>query len=140
MGADARAVIQYKVCKDRGEWWTPLYIDLPRYYEFFGLVAGVRGLGLKDEYPRGWPDGLWQLEDSDLENWFGHARVAPTWVNMDEYSEILIKIENDYCLNSPDVSEDDVIWPMEYDFIVLALARYKDEFDDARLVIAFDQG
>jgi hypothetical protein len=121
MGADARALVQYK---QYDYWFDFAEFDVSRDYGFFGRVAGIRGDAMCDEYPKGNPE---DYKSCDVLEHYGHA---PTWLTLDEFSDVLQDIENE--------NEDFLHW--QWLIIESVMHMLKNEGYETRFIIGFDQG
>jgi len=104
MGADIHFYIEYR---QKGEEWqlhprhvvssdvaedVPYYTDVSaahRYYEFFGILAGVRGDGCIYR-PRGFPHNLSKKLKLHTDHYLEHT---PHWLTVDEFQKCLMKLD-----------------------------------------------
>lgn len=112
MGCDIHCVLQKR---KKGVWENVAGLDIPRYYELFEILAGVKGDAKHSiSIPRGFPADMKYLESHDIKEiaglWMGEHSFswlrlreilkyyAKHWTNEDKRLplEFLLRIISDY--------------------------------------------
>ena len=158
MGCDIHVFVEYRSKKKESASWMAFgkKFHLPRDYEIFGLMAGVRG-GIAIYPPKGLPDKetlsfdfknsyyLWIYEDSERG---ATESNAARWVAAG-YSSY---VEEDKAVTDPDAHTPSWLTKMEFENVLKRLDYTSIEYDavlaamesfelngfDARIVFWFD--
>lgn len=84
MGCDIHAHLEIR-CNGKWEHYSILPID--RWYELFGVMAGVRGTLPAIVPPKGVPDDMSVITKLDWEQWDTDAHT-PSWFNEEEIDKL----------------------------------------------------
>jgi len=84
MGCDIHAHLEIKY---NGKWEHYAHPSISRWYELFGIMAGIRDCVQPIVDPKGFPEDASITTKLDYERW-GRNAHTPSWFNEDELDEL----------------------------------------------------